>query len=1081
MSGVALRLARVAWWPLPLIAAGIVALRLIDLPGSYPSPRLQFGLQLVFMTTASAIVAFVAARSFVMRGTPGLLLMGCGVIALGLAGALATAVGTGNPNRTVSIHNLLMALGAWLHFAGVAVGSRKPVAARTEWLVTGYLATGATIVVVAIAVVGDATPTFFVQGQGGTPLRQVVLGSAVMAFVVAGALLLRRSQPEEAAAFRRWYGCGLLLVALGLLGVWLQTATNSALGWTGIATQMLGSVYIAVAALQAARDSNAWQVPLSAAPQAPALRYGLPVLFVGAAVLLRMLFFGSIGNASPYVLLYPAVLLAALYGGWGPALLAIAMSLLAAEWFWFDPLQRLILTDPSVWLIRGVFTLNSTLIAGLVLLLNRARSQTQAAEYQRRLAEQQARAAEAERAAQARTFETESRYHTLFNSIDHGGCICELVLDADGSPVDFRFLETNIAFATMTGLHNAEGKTALEMVPGLERHWVDTYARVVRTGETVRFEDRSDVMGRHFEVFAAPILHKGCFVLLIADITERQRAEEKMRRAAHRDAFGVKLGAALRPLADAIAVQATACQVLADWLNVQRVVYFEVRDGNYIVTHQHVRDVMRLEDVYPIGSFGAQIQASYEAGCTVFNAHVQRDNALSAAEKASYAVLQIAAFVGVPLTKGGRLVAGLAVHSARPREFEPDEIEAIEDTAEATWASVERARSEAALRDADRRKDEFIATLAHELRNPLAPVSNAMHVLTMTHGELPKVRRAAEVVNRQLRQITVMIDDLMDLSRVSRGLVELRLETLDLTQVVHEAVETSEPLFENLRHVLDVRLPQQPIVLKADRIRLLQVLLNLLQNAAKYTPPGGLMVLQATRDEENVFIAVRDNGVGIAAPMLERVFDMFMQSEHTTTQSPGGLGIGLALVRRLVELHSGSVRARSDGSGKGSEFTVRLPLAGPPTPPPTPKQTPKSPEASSVAAAAAPCRRILVVDDNRDAADTLGELLSLGGHEVRIAYDGEQAVQVARDYKPDVVLMDLGLPKLDGFEAAAVMRQEAWAHNTVLIATTGAGRADDAHKAVAAGFDQHMLKPIDPQLLLRVLYAARRAEDAEPA
>jgi two-component system, chemotaxis family, CheB/CheR fusion protein len=204
----------------------------------------------------------------------------------------------------------------------------------------------------------------------------------------------------------------------------------------------------------------------------------------------------------------------------------------------------------------------------------------------------------------------------------------------------------------------------------------------------------------------------------------------------------------------------------------------------------------------------------------------------------------------------------------------------------------------------------------------------------------------------------------------------------------------------------------------------------------------------------------------------------FVQSEHTSGHSPGGLGIGLALVRRLVELHGGSVQARSDGRGKGSEFIVRLPLAGPPTP----EQVPKSLEASSLSVTpTAPSRRILVVDDNRDAADTLGELLSLGGHDVRIAYDGEQAVRVARDYKPDVVLMDLGLPKLDGFEAAAAMREEAWAHQTVLIATTGAGRADDAHKAVAAGFDQHMLKPIDPQLLLRVLYATRPAEDAEPA
>jgi PAS domain S-box-containing protein len=1084
---------RWAWLPLPCIAAAMLALQLLGSPVSYPAPALQFVLQLVFMLGASVLVALVAARSFLARGTPSLLLMGCGVIAIGLSGVLATGVGAGVPNRTVTTYNLLMCMGAWLHLAGVALGSAAPLHQRPYRLLVAYGATLVAGVLVAVLVAADVTPVFFVQGEGGTPLRQVVLGSTVAAFALAGALLLRRSRGGQAPAFLRWYGCGLLLVALGLLGVLLQKVTNSMAGWTAIVAQLLGSVYIALAALQAARDSDAWQLPLSMAPRAAPLRYGLAVLFVGAAVLLRMVFLSNLGNESPYSLLYPAVLLAALYGGWGPAVFAVGLSLAATQLLWVAPDNSLSMNQSAAWTIRGVFVLNSAIIAGVALLMQRARAGTQAAEHAHGLAEERAQTAQAvheqdeqlrlaltaQKEVQARVWEAETRYRTLFDSIDHGVCVCELVMDGDGTPIDYRFLEVNPAFEPMTGLRDAVGKTALQLVPGLEQRWIGTYADVALKGQPVRFEERADALGRRFDVFAAPLPPRGCFVVVFSDITQRWLAEERLRLAAARDAFSVKLALALRPLADPVAAQSTACAVLGEWLAADRVVYFEVREGQYIVEQHHARGVPPVSGSYPIEAFGQRLQAEYEAGRTVVVDDVQADAAFSAGERAAFAAVDVAALVGVPLVKGGRLVGGLAVQSAQPRRFEANEVSLIEDTAEATWASVERARSEAALREANERKDEFIATLAHELRNPLAPVRNAVHILAMSPGDVAKQRWATDLIERQMQRMTRLIDDLLDASRINRGLVELRCEPVELVAVVQEAVEASEPLFEQLHHVLDVRLPAHPVWLVADRLRLAQVLSNLLHNAAKYTPRGGCIVLYAKEHPNTVELGVRDNGIGIPAAMLDRVFDLFAQSDRSTSHSDGGLGIGLTLVKRLVELHGGTVVARSNGHGKGSEFVVQLPLQAeavaqlPPARSAVQAQAQAQAQATirdaQPAADAAPPRRVLVVDDNRDAAQTLGEILGLVGHEVCTAHDGEEALREADRFQPDVVLLDIGLPKLSGYEVAQAIRARQWDRPVLLIALTGWGQDDDLRRTAAAGFDHHLVKPIEPQALLALL------------
>jgi signal transduction histidine kinase/CheY-like chemotaxis protein len=359
------------------------------------------------------------------------------------------------------------------------------------------------------------------------------------------------------------------------------------------------------------------------------------------------------------------------------------------------------------------------------------------------------------------------------------------------------------------------------------------------------------------------------------------------------------------------------------------------------------------------------------------------------------------------------------------------------------------------LTAADRRKDEFLAMLAHELRNPLAPIRNAVQVIRLFARDDPNLRRAGEVVERQVGHMVRLVDDLLDVARLTSGKITLRQEPTDLAVVVASAVESTRPAIEGRRHELAVVLPPERLQVRADPVRLAQVLANLLNNAAKYTPEGGRIWLTAEREDAEVVARVRDAGIGMAADMLPRVFDLFTQAEGTLDRAQGGLGIGLTLVRNLVELHGGSVQAFSGGLNEGSEFVVRLPLL-PETPPP---EEGKGKETGR--GAVSPSRRLLVVDDNVDAAESLADWLELTGHEVRTAHDGPAALEAAHAYQPEVVLLDLGLPRMDGYEVARRLRESLAAKNVVLVALTGYGREEDRHRSREAGFDYHLVKPVD--------------------
>ncbi|WP_309671857.1 ATP-binding protein, partial [Gemmatimonas sp.] len=366
------------------------------------------------------------------------------------------------------------------------------------------------------------------------------------------------------------------------------------------------------------------------------------------------------------------------------------------------------------------------------------------------------------------------------------------------------------------------------------------------------------------------------------------------------------------------------------------------------------------------------------------------------------------------------------------------------------------------LSEADRRKDEFLATLAHELRNPLAPIRNGLEIIKLAQTDARMLEKAGAMMERQVEQMTRLIDDLMDVSRISQGKIQLRKSIMPLADVVQSAVESSRALIDAQGHDLVVDVPTEAIYVDGDFVRLSQVIANLLNNAAKYTRRGGRIRLAVEHQNVDAVVHVEDNGEGIAADKLSQVFDMFTQIDGSLEKSHGGLGIGLYIVKRLVELHDGSITVESGGSGAGSRFVVRLPAAlaqganGPVDHTRGPRGTPVR-------------RRILVVDDNHDVAISLAELLHVMGNNTKTAFDGEQALIVAEAFRPDVIVMDIGMPKMNGYDACRRIRGEPWGHNIVIIAQSGWGQEDQMRMSQEAGFTSHLVKPVDPAALDRLL------------
>ena len=383
---------------------------------------------------------------------------------------------------------------------------------------------------------------------------------------------------------------------------------------------------------------------------------------------------------------------------------------------------------------------------------------------------------------------------------------------------------------------------------------------------------------------------------------------------------------------------------------------------------------------------------------------------------------------------------------------------------------TERKKLEAQLRQrveelaaADRQKNEFLAMLGHELRNPLGPMRNALYIMKLARSDASALDKAQAMIERQLQQLVRLVDDLLDVSRIIRGRIELRQDRINLANAVRQAAETAQPVIDANGHVLELTMPARPVYVMGDLIRLSQVVSNLLGNAAKYSTKPGRIQLLLRQDGAEAMVVVIDEGAGIPPELLPHIFDLFVQGDHTLARSQGGLGIGLTLVRRLIEMHGGSVSAQSLGVGHGSQFTIRLPALSPSTAPD------ERPEPSMPAGAS---RRVLVVDDNVDAANSIANVLELLGHKVQCVYDGPSALSAVDGFRPQIVVLDIGLPGMDGYEVARRLRARPEFKGVPIVAVTGYGQDDDRRRSHEAGFSEHLAKPVDPEVLQKLVVSA---------
>ncbi|EGK83756.1 multi-sensor hybrid histidine kinase [Microcoleus vaginatus FGP-2] len=803
--------------------------------------------------------------------------------------------------------------------------------------------------------------------------------------------------------------------------------------------------------------------------------------------------------------------------------------------------------------------------------------------------------------------QSEERYRSLFESIDQSFCLCEMLFDENGEPIDYRFLEVNPIFEKMTRLQDAVGKRVRELVPDLEAHWFDIYGKVVQTGESVRFENQSAAMNQWFDVNAfrvgEPQNHQ--FALLFTDTSERKRAEEILQRAAEFDAFRVSLTDALRPLADPVEIQATASRVLGEYLGANRVAYFEVRGADYVVERDYINGALGMAGNYSIDSFGPKLLAAYRTGRAVSASDVEADPNLSPDQRSAYAAIEIGAYIGIPLVKEGEFVAGLAVHTSEPRAWTLDEVSLAEEVAERTWAAVERARAEAALRDseelkqrilessqdcikvltldseivyinpggfclleiddpslvlntcwqdiwqgkyyenakaaiaaakagkvgqlqaylptckgtpkwwdiiitpvrnttgevtqllaisrditkqkqaetelelmlaqeqvaresadrANRIKDEFLAVLSHELRSPLNPILGWSKLLQQRKFDAAKTAMALQTIERNARLQVQLIDDLLDISRILRGKLILTVMPVDLSKVISEALETVRLAAEAKAIQIDTTiLPSVGIVI-GDAGRLQQVVWNLLSNAVKFTPHQGQVAITLAFDETHAQIQVTDTGKGIRSDFLPYVFEHFRQEDGATTRKFGGLGLGLAIVRQIVELHGGTVAVDSLGEGQGATFTVRLPLA------PRSQELPAIIEQPSDSTGDLSGIHILVVDDEADSREFVAFVLEQAGAIVTSVASAAKALQAFSQAVPQILVSDIGMPEMDGYMLMRQIRSlplEQGGQIPALALTAYAGEMD-LKQAIAAGFQRHLAKPIDPEAVIAIV------------
>ncbi len=625
----------------------------------------------------------------------------------------------------------------------------------------------------------------------------------------------------------------------------------------------------------------------------------------------------------------------------------------------------------------------------------------------------------------------------------------------------------------------AFGRPARETWPDIWPTIGAMVEQVIGQGIAVKGEDMPLVLDRngypelcHFTFSYSPIRAIGGRIdgMFTAAVETSERVKLERRQA-----FQLTLADRLRGVTAPDEIIAIVTQLLREHCQVTRAFFAEIDDalGTF-----HNADIGSppLPARGRIADYGPYLFETLTRGQVVVVDDMRTHPHLAPFAEA-YEMLAIRSMVIVPLIREGRLRGNLNLAHDGARAWTAEDLALLRDVAQRMWDALERARAEEALRTSNRLKDEFLAMLAHELRNPLAPISAAASLLQMGKLDESRIRHTSQIIGRQVRHMTGLVDDLLDVSRVTRGLVELSVAPLDIGQIVADALEQATPLIRERRHQLTLELaPDAPVVM-GDHHRLVQVLANLLNNAAKYTHEGGHIRVRTEVRAASVLLHVSDDGIGMAPELAERAFDLFTQAERSSDRSLGGLGLGLALVKSIVELHGGTVSCASPGRNAGSTFTVSLPTTARTAPAATP-HAPDAPAAPAATPASGMALRIMIVDDNVDAGTILQLLLQSAGHEAVFEHSPHSALARAAADPPQVFLLDIGLPEIDGNALARRLRAQPETAGAVLIAVTGYGQEQDRAQSAAAGFDHHLVKPVDIDALLAILAKTMRTHPA---
>jgi PAS domain S-box-containing protein len=746
--------------------------------------------------------------------------------------------------------------------------------------------------------------------------------------------------------------------------------------------------------------------------QHPAVAYSFSLALLAAAVLLRWLLDPVLGDELPLVTLFGAVAAAVWVGGARVAVLVTVVGYFACNYLFIEPRGNLLIWTAASAAGAAAYVLTCALIVGF---------------------------GEAMRAAHARAAGGEALMRVTVASI--GDAV--ITTDTHG-----RVTSLNTVAETLTGWtrHDAIGQpleSIFHIVNEATRQPVDNPAlRALREGAVVGLANHTtliarDGVERSIDDSAAPIkAEDGSIagsVLIFRDISERRQFQ---RDNAVQLLAARQLASIVESSDDAI-VRKALDGTIQSWNSAAERLFGYTADE---AIGRHISLIIPGERI----AEEDEIIAKLRKGQRVDHFETERRHR-------SGRLLWISLTISPITDSEGRVVAAskIARDITRQREVEAER-QQMEDSLRKLAAD---------LSTADRQKNEFLATLAHELRNPLAPLSHMLEVLKRVEGD-PRARRVAiGTMERQLHQLVRLVDDLLDLNRITHNRLDLRKGPIDLRAVLDLAIESVRPLADAAGHEIRLIATVDSIQMSADAVRLGQVFGNLLNNSCKYTEPGGTITVRVERQDDEAVVTVEDTGAGIPPDRIDSIFDMFTQIERSREQAQGGLGIGLTLVRRLVQMHGGTIEASSAGEGKGSQFVVRLPIV----------HEPATAVAAAVAPREIPPRRILVVDDNQDAAASLSMLLELDGHQIIAAHDGAAAYEAAETHRPEVVLLDIGLPVLDGYEVCRRIRQEPWGRGILLVALTGWGQAEDRHRTRDAGFDAHLVKPVSYDALLTLL------------